>query len=334
MPEKVTVLGAGSWGTALAVLLAHSGQDVTLWARRPVLAETLRSQRVNPDYLPGISLPENLLPVSDLAAALAGAGWIVSAIPSHGVRAILTEARKSVESGARIVSTTKGLETETLLRMSQVIAEVLSGCSIRGVAALSGPSFAIETAQGQPTAAVVASEDPQLAAAAQRLFSTGAFRVYTNSDLVGVEVAGAVKNVIAIASGVLLGLGLGQNSLAALITRGLAEVGRLGVACGARQETFGGLAGLGDLVLTCTGQLSRNRSLGISIGQGLDLQEATSQTRMVAEGVLTTRATVALAEKLQVEMPITQQMYEVLYKGKSPREGIASLLERRLKEEF
>ncbi|MGI8783812.1 MAG: NAD(P)H-dependent glycerol-3-phosphate dehydrogenase [Acidobacteriota bacterium] len=332
--EKITVLGAGSWGTALAVLLARSGQDVTLWVRRPGLAETLRSQRVNHDYLPGISIPENLLPVSDLAVALAGASWIVSAIPSHGVRAILTEARRSVESGAQIVSTTKGLETETLLRMSQVIAEVLSGRSIRGVAALSGPSFAIETAQGQPTAVVVASEDPQLAASAQRLFSTGAFRVYTNSDLVGVEVGGAVKNVIAIASGVLLGLGLGQNSLAALITRGLAEVGRLGVACGARPETFGGLAGLGDLVLTCTGQLSRNRSLGISIGQGLDLAAATSQTRMVAEGVLTTRATVALAEKLQVEMPITQQMYEVLYKGKSPTEGIASLLERKLKEEF
>ncbi|MBI4455447.1 MAG: NAD(P)-dependent glycerol-3-phosphate dehydrogenase [Acidobacteria bacterium] len=330
--EGIAILGAGSWGTALAILLSRNGHEVTLWARRPEHAAELRSSRINVRYLPQCELPPAVRITSDPAEALQDSRLVVSAIPSRYVRATLALFEKLLTTQTCWVSTTKGIEENTLKRMSEILRDSL-GPSGR-IVVLSGPSFAVESVRGDPTAVVASSDDSSASEQVQRIFSSSRFRVYTNNDVVGTEIGGAVKNVIAIASGVVTGLGFGSNTIAGLITRGLAEICRMGVAMGGRKETLWGLAGLGDLVLTCTSSLSRNRSAGIQLAQGRTLREIERSTPMVVEGIPTTKATLQLAKKYKVEMPITEQMYQVLYAGKPPRLAITELMERRLKEEF
>ena len=332
---KIAILGAGSWGTALALVLLRSRRPhrVCLWARRPELAEALRSARVNADYLPGFDLPGELEVTSDLRVALEGAQIVLGVVPSEHARTICTQALPHLRPEMALVSATKGLDAPVPARISQVLCGVVGARFPARVAVISGPSFAREVARGDPTAVVVASEDPALATQIQEEFAGPAFRLYTNGDVAGVELGGAVKNVIAIAAGVCAGLGLGHNSMAALVTRGLAEITRLAVALGGRRETLGGLAGLGDLVLTCTGALSRNRSVGVALGQGKTLAEIQSGMRMVAEGVRTTAATLELARQHELEMPITEQMHAVLYQGRAPKDAIRELMERRQKNE-
>ena len=332
---KIAILGAGSWGTALALVLLRSRRPhrVCLWARRPELAEALRNARVNADYLPGFDLPGELEVTSDLRVALEGAQIVLGVVPSEHARTICTQALPHLRPEMALVSATKGLDAPVPARISQVMCGVVGARFPARVAVISGPSFAREVARGDPTAVVVASEDPALATQIQEEFAGPAFRLYTNGDVAGVELGGAVKNVIAIAAGVCAGLGLGHNSMAALVTRGLAEITRLAVALGGRRETLGGLAGLGDLVLTCTGALSRNRSVGVALGQGKTLAEIQSGMRMVAEGVRTTAATLELARQHELEMPITEQMHAVLYQGRAPKDAIRELMERRQKNE-
>jgi glycerol-3-phosphate dehydrogenase (NAD(P)+) len=333
--KKIAVLGAGGWGTALALVLLRSRKPhhVCLWARRAELADALSKKRVNTDYLDGFELPPQLEITSDLGGALDGAEIVLGVMPSEHASGIYTSALPHLRPETAIISATKGLDYPELERMTQVITSVTAPHFPARVAALSGPSFAREVARGDPTAVVVASEDEGLAAEIQEEFSGPTLRLYTNTDVTGVEMGGAVKNVIAIAAGVCVGLGLGHNSVAALITRGLAELTRLGCALGGRRETLSGLAGLGDLVLTCTGALSRNRSVGVALGQGRGLAEIQSGMRMVAEGVRTTAATVELARRHEIEMPITEQMHAVLYQNRPPRDAIRELMERRLKNE-
>lgn len=327
---KAAVLGGGSWGTALASLLARTGHPVRLWLRQEAVARHLNAAHENPVYLPGVRVPEGIRATVDLAEALEGAELVLMVIPSEFCREVYRQAAPHVPGDARLVSATKGFELPTLQRMTQVAAEEVPG---RALAVLSGPSFALEVAQEQPTAVVVASAEPALAESLQHALWSRSFRAYASDDVIGVETAGALKNVIAIAAGILDGLGLGQNTVAALVTRGLAELSRLVVALGGRPDTLAGLAGLGDLVLTCTGGLSRNRRLGQALGRGLSLERALAETAMVAEGVRTTRAACDLAERAGVEMPIAQQMRAVLYEGKAPREAIEELMLRRLKRE-
>ena len=326
---NVAVVGAGSWGTALAAHLARRGHALSLWSRDPALAQQLAAGGGNPRYLPGVTLPA-IAATSDLGAAVAGAEVVFVAVPSEFCRATYRAIRDGLDAGTILVSATKGLEIDSLRRMSEVAGEEVPG---RAVAVLSGPSFALEVAQGQPTTVVVASKDVAVAEAVQHAVSSRAFRAYSSDDVTGVELGGALKNVIAIAAGILDGLGYGHNTVAALITRGLAEIARLSVALGARPDTLSGLAGLGDLVLTCTGALSRNRRLGHALGAGRSLEDALGALHMVAEGVRTTRAACALARQSGVEMPIAEQMRAVLYEGKSPREGVEELMLRTLKRE-
>jgi len=326
---KVAVLGAGSWGTALAAHLVRRSHAVCLWARDPALARHIRDHGVNPRYLPGVPLA-GLSSTSDLAEAARDAEMAVMVVPSEFFRATCRALRPHVRPGTVLVSATKGLEIDTRRRMSEVAGEEVPG---HALAALSGPSFALEVAQGQPTTVVVASADLAVAEGVQRAVSSGAFRAYSSDDVIGVELGGALKNVIAIAAGIVDGLGYGHNTVAALITRGLAEMTRLAVPLGARPETLFGLAGVGDLVLTCTGALSRNRRLGHALGAGRSLSDALAELGMVAEGVRTTLAACALAEGAGVEMPIAQQMRAVLYDGKPPREGVEELMLRSLKRE-
>jgi glycerol-3-phosphate dehydrogenase (NAD(P)+) len=308
--RRVTVLGAGSWGTALAVHLGRIGHDVRLWARDPSLASDIAERRANAVYLPDISLPASVTVTDALAEALVETELIVSAIPSHGCRAVMRSSAPFVAPRATIVSATKGLESETLLRMSEVIAEELG--SGPAIVVLSGPSFAIEVAQQLPTAVLAASHDPRAIEMVQEEFRSTYFRLYGSADVVGVELVGALKNIIAIAAGVVEGLGLGHNALAALITRGLAEISRLAAAAGGRRETPSGLSGLGDLVLTCTGSLSRNRHVGIELARGRHLGEILASMKMIAEGVKTTSAALALGARHGVELPIATQMAAVL----------------------
>jgi glycerol-3-phosphate dehydrogenase (NAD(P)+) len=294
------------------------------------VADEINRDRRNAAYLPGVDLPRELEATTDLAAAVAGTEAVFVVIPSEFCRAVYRALRGVVPPEAVIVSGTKGLETDTLRRMTEVAAEEVPG---HPLAALSGPSFALEVAREQPTTVVVASTELTVAEAAQRLVSTRAFRAYSSDDVVGVELAGSLKNVIAIAAGIVDGLGYGHNTVAALVTRGLAEIARLAVASGARADTLSGLAGLGDLVLTCTGALSRNRRLGQALGAGRSLAEAVAETRMVAEGLRTTLAACALAERAAIEMPISMQMREVLYRGRPPREAVDALMLRSLKRE-
>jgi glycerol-3-phosphate dehydrogenase (NAD(P)+) len=326
----VAVLGAGSWGTTLADLLARKGDRVRLWAFEPEVVDAVNRTRENPLFLPGVRLAPGVGAVADAREAVADAEVIVSAPPSHALRSVLARLEGAVRPGTLVVSATKGIENDTLALMTEVAAECLPGAR---VAAISGPSFALEVCQGQPTAVVAAARDEAVARDAQRVFATPTFRVYSNRDVLGVELGGALKNVIAIASGILEGLGLGHNPRAALITRGLAEITRLGVAMGADPLTFAGLAGMGDLVLTATGGLSRNRALGVALGQGQEYEAYRAAHRSVAEGANTSRAGAALGERHGVELPITREVCEVLFRGKPPREGVAELMTRELKSE-
>lgn len=328
--SAVAVLGAGSWGTTLANLLAGKGETVRLWAYEPEVVEAINQTHENPLFLPGERLGAGLRAFGDPREAVGGAGVIVSAPPSHVTRAVVDRVREAVAPGVLVVSATKGIENDTLALMSEVFAERLPEARF---VALSGPSFAIEVCQGQPTAVVAAARDEASALAAQRLFATPAFRVYSGRDVVGVELAGALKNVIAIAAGILEGLGLGHNPRAALITRGLAEITRLGVAMGADPATFAGLAGMGDLVLTTTGSLSRNRALGVALAQGQTLEEYRTAHRSVAEGANTSRAGAALGARMGVELPIIQKVCEVLFSGKPARDAVPELMGRELKAE-
>jgi glycerol-3-phosphate dehydrogenase (NAD(P)+) len=326
----VAVLGAGSWGTTLANLLAGKGDDVRIWAYEPEVVEAINEKRENPIFLPGIPLAPGLRAYSDAREAVAGVPVIVSAAPSHAVRRVVQRIQGGVKAGTLVVSATKGIETDTLALMSAVFDECLP--AVRFVA-LSGPSFAVEVCQGQPTLVVAAAREETTARDAQRLFATPRFRVYSHDDVIGVELAGALKNVIAIAAGILEGLGMGHNPRAALITRGLAEITRLGVALGASSHTFAGLAGMGDLILTTTGDLSRNRGLGVALAQGQTLEDYRAAHRSVAEGANTSKAGAALGKRMEVELPIIEKVCEVLFSGKPAREGIAELMARELKSE-
>lgn len=333
--KKIAIIGGGAWGTALAIAISRAPHDhaITLWAHEPEVVESIAQRHVNEVYLPDMEIPRNVHATADLLAAAAGADIVLGVMPTAHARALYEKMCDCIAPGTRFISATKGLEHGTLLRMTQVIRAALPPGLAPRVGALSGPSFAREVARGDPTAIVVASEDAAAAAEIQEEFSGPAFRLYTNPDVAGVEIGGAVKNVIAIAAGVAEGLGFGHNTMAALITRGLAEIMRLGAALGARSETLAGLAGMGDLVLTCTGSLSRNRTLGIALGKGRHLKELLAETRTVAEGVGTTEAAHALSRRHNVEMPVTEQMYAVLYEARAPREAIRHLMERPLKQE-
>jgi glycerol-3-phosphate dehydrogenase (NAD(P)+) len=331
--EKIAIIGAGSWGTALAVTLARKGCPVRLWAYEREVVEGIRARRENPVYLAGTPIPQSVHVTGDLAEALGDATIVLTVMPSHVCRGLFETMLPFLRPDMLFVSATKGIETERLMRMSEVIRSVVGARFPPRLSALSGPSFAREVADGHPTAVVVASDDPGNALRVQREFSSKSLRLYSSPDVVGVEIGGAVKNVIAIAAGVIEGLGLGHNPMAALLTRGLAEITRLAIACGARRETLAGLAGLGDLALTCTGDLSRNRQVGIELGRGRALPDVVNSMRMIAEGVKTTFATVNLAERRGVEVPITSQVRRILESQVSPREAISELMDRTLKEE-
>jgi glycerol-3-phosphate dehydrogenase (NAD(P)+) len=326
----IAVLGAGSWGTTLANLLAAKGEDVRLWAYEPEVVETINREHENTMFLPGFPLSPRLRAYGETREAVAGAPVIVSAAPSHAVRSVVSGLQGDVKPGTLVVSATKGIETDTLALMSGIFEECLPEVRF---AALSGPSFAAEVCQGQPTLVVAASREGATARAAQNIFATPRFRVYSHDDVIGVELAGALKNVIAIAVGILEGLGMGHNPRAALITRGLAEITRLGMALGASPLTFAGLAGMGDLILTATGSLSRNRALGMALAEGQTLETYRAAHRSVAEGANTSRAGAALGKRLGVELPIIEQVCEVLFSGKAVREGVAELMARELKSE-
>jgi glycerol-3-phosphate dehydrogenase (NAD(P)+) len=326
------VVGAGAWGTALAAVLAGKGHRVTLWSHEVDVAESINAGRGN-RYLPDVVLTEGLRAETDLSAAVSGAGLVVSATPSQFVRGVMERAAPDLEAEALLISASKGVELGSLLRMDEVLSDVLPAQIMDRFCVLSGPSFAAEVARGAPTAVVVASRDEDAAVRARDAFLTPSFRVYTSDDVIGVELAGALKNVVALAAGVSAGLGYGHNTLAALITRGLAEITRLGVAAGAEKATFYGLAGLGDLVLTCTGSLSRNRTVGYRLGQGEALPAILADMTGVAEGVLAAEAVRELARRHDVEMPIMEQMYAIVHEGRSPSEALRTLMAREPKSE-
>lgn len=333
--KRIAILGGGSWGTALAIVLshAHTRHSISLWVRDATLAESLRRTRENAAYLPGHKVPEPILVTSEVEGALENAKVIVGAVPAAHARGVYRRILPHLVRGTAILSATKGLEPETHLRMTEVIAQVVPADHEVRLAVLSGPSFAAEAASGHPTAVVLASRDPALTNELQEDFAGPSFRLYTNEDVLGVELAGAMKNVIAIAAGTCQGIGLGMNSIAALITRGLAEMTRLAVAVGGRAETLSGLAGLGDLVLTCTGSLSRNRHVGVELGKGRRLADILAEMKMVAEGVGTAGALLALAREAGVELPITEQVSAILHEGKPPQSAIRSIMDRPLRRE-
>ncbi len=333
--KRIAILGGGSWGTALAIVLsrAREAHEIFWWVRDAALSESILLQRENKLYLPGYKIPESVHVSHDAAAVLEDAGVVIGAIPAAHARNVYVLILPHLLPGASIVSATKGLEPSSHARVSEVISQIVTPKYAPRIAVLSGPSFAAEAAAGEPTAVVLASSDFALANELQEEFAAPNFRLYTNEDVLGVELAGAMKNVIAIAAGACQGLGLGSNPLAALITRGLAEMTRLATTLGARQETLGGLAGLGDLVLTCTGSLSRNRHVGIELGKGRSLAAILEEMKTVAEGVGTAGALLALAGEAGVELPITEQVEAILHQGRSPREAIRSIMERPLKRE-
>jgi glycerol-3-phosphate dehydrogenase (NAD(P)+) len=330
---NLSIIGGGSWGTALAIVLAPRFQTVRLWLHEADLAARMESTRENDVFLPGLLLPQNVAVGARLEWALEGAGIVLGVMPSQHARLVYSGMLPHLNPDAIIVSATKGIERDSLLRMSEVIEDVLQAEFEPKVAVLSGPTFAREVARGEPAAVVVAAADESLAREVQAAFSGPTFRLYTNSDPIGVEVGAALKNVIAIGAGVGQGLGLGNNTLAALITRGLAEITRLAVAMGGQPKTLAGLAGLGDLVLTCSGELSRNRKVGFELAHGRDLAEILGSMNMIAEGVDTCDAAVELGEKFEVDLPIIQQMHAVLHAAKSPREAVRELMDRSLKGE-
>jgi glycerol-3-phosphate dehydrogenase (NAD(P)+) len=333
MTRRIAVLGAGSWGTALADVLARNGHEVRLWTWTPEMAEILRDSGRNERYLPGVDLSEGLRITDDLSELLDDADVVLSVSPSHRVRSVMAAAAPHVRPDALLVSASKGFELDTGLRMTEVCAEVLGDSLAAGAVVLSGPSFAAELARRLPTAVSLASRDEDNARAVQAMFQNEHFRLYTQPDVVGTEVGGSLKNVMAIAAGISDGLGLGGNARAALLTRGLAEIGRLAEKMGGKWVTLAGLAGMGDLVLTCTGDLSRNRRVGLALGEGQDLAEILADMDAVAEGVKTTRAARDLAAAHGVEMPIVEAVYSVLYDGVEPMHGLARLMAREPKPE-
>lgn len=328
--SRVAVIGAGAWGTALAIVLGRKGShDVRLWAFEPEVCASIVDHHINDLFLPNVEIPAAIAPTTSLEAALREAEVVLSVMPSHHARRLFTQMLPHLNESMLFVSATKGVEDKSYLRMTEIIEDVVGRQFAPKIVAISGPSFAKEVAKGDPTAITAASKDEELARRVQKDFSDPRFRVYTNRDVVGVELGGALKNVIAIAAGICDGLGLGYNSIAALVTRGLAEITRLSLACGGHIETMAGLAGLGDLVLTCTGGLSRNRTVGVELGKGRPLQDIIAGMHgMVAEGVLTTQAAMGLAKKHNVEMPITQQMYAILHDNKTPGDAIRELMSR------
>jgi len=330
--RSIAVIGAGSWGTALAQLLAEKGKDVRLWVREPDVLAVLRRDRINHTFLPGIRLSSRITCFQEFPAVLDGAGVVLMAVPSHGFRQTLIDLKPHYPDGAVLLSATKGMEIDSLLTMEGVAREVM-GAEVR-YAVLAGPSFAREVAQKQPTAVTVASRQREIAHFIQRLFSAPYFRVYSSHDITGAELGGALKNIFAIGTGILSGMGLGENPRAALITRGLAEMFRLGARLGANPMTLTGLAGLGDLILTCTGNQSRNFQVGVQLGQGVPLDQILAGMAMVAEGVKTSRAAYQLAARLGVEMPIVTATYKILHEDLAPREAIKKLMARELKDEM
>ncbi len=333
MARKIGVVGAGAWGTALALLLADKDSDVVLWMYEQDLAEETERMRENRVYLPGFPLPRNITVTSSLEAAVKNSPLVLSVMPSHTVRAVSSRFAPFLSDDAVVVSASKGIEIETLKPLSDVFKDTLPLWLHDRLCFLSGPSFAKEVARKMPTAVALASYDPDVGRMAQQTLSTPWFRVYTNNDVIGVELGGSVKNVIAIAAGMLEGLGYGHNTMAALITRGLAEMARLGAAMGANPLTFSGLAGMGDLVLTCTGDLSRNRTLGARLGRGERFDEIMKGLKTVAEGVKTAKATRELARREGVEMPVVEEVYRIIYENKDPRQALRDLMTRELKGE-
>lgn len=333
MHTRVAVIGAGSWGTALANLLATRGYYVALWARQPQMAELLAQERQNSLYLSAVPLHPRVYPTADPEQAVQRTQVYISAVPSHAVRTVWSLFAPLLPRPALLVSTTKGIENGSLLTMSQVLRQVVGTEGAIEIAVLSGPNFAREVSQERPSATVLAAASRDVAAQGQQLLSTPMFRVYTSTDVLGVELGGALKNVIALAAGVCDGLRMGDNARAALITRGLAEMSQLGLAMGARAATFAGLSGMGDLVLTCTGALSRNHSVGMQLGEGKKLPEILAQMRMVAEGVMTTRAALGLGRHYQVEMPIAEKVDAILHGHLTPQEAVTELMTRALKHE-
>ncbi len=333
MSARVAVVGAGSWGTALANLLARKGVPVVLWSHEADVAEGIEREHRNPRYLAEVALDPRLRATPEMAEAVEGAEVVVSVSPSHVVRAVMSQAARSMRPDALVVSASKGIETDTLHTMDGVLEDVLPREAALGATYLSGPSFALEVGLGQPTAVTIASRSARAAERAQELFQTEYFRVYTSSDVAGVELGGSLKNVIAIAAGVVEGLGFGNNTRAALITRGLAEITRLGVDMGANPLTFAGLAGMGDLILTCTGALSRNRSVGLELGQGRSLPDILAGMTQVAEGVRTARSAHDLALRRGIEMPIVHAVHAVLFEALEPRAAVERLMLREPKAE-
>ena len=329
----LAIIGAGGWGTALAITQARVQRPVRLWVYESDLAASMASTRENTVFLPGVQIPETVKISNSLRDVASGAGVVILAVPSPFYRTVATQLLPLVSKDTAFVSATKGIENDTLRRMSEILEEIAAPAFAAQVAVLSGPTFAPEVSRGEPAALVIASPDEGLRVRLQTELSTPRFRLYTNSDRTGVELCGAVKNTIAIAAGVADGLGLGSNAAAALVTRGLAEMTRLVLACGGRRETMSGLAGLGDLVLTAYGNASRNRRVGLELGRGKKIEEITASMRAIAEGVKTTKSTVQLAQRLGIEMPIAEKMYAVLYEGLRPQEAITDLMERKLKEE-
>ncbi len=329
---KATVVGSGAWGTALALVLTQKGHDVTIWSFEEDVAASINAGEGN-RYLDGVELPAGLKAETDLARAITGASVVVSATPSQFVRSVMGAAAEHIAPDALLVSASKGIELGSLLRMDEVLDDVLPASVMERFCVLSGPSFAAEVARGAPTAVVIAGRDEAAAVEARDVFLTSSFRVYTGSDVIGVELGGALKNVVALAAGVTAGLGYGHNTLAALITRGLAEITRFGVAAGADKATFYGLAGIGDLVLTCTGSLSRNRTVGYRLGSGEKLADILADMSAVAEGVKAAEAVREMARRHEVEMPIMEQMYLIVHEGKAPSEALRALMSREPKAE-
>jgi glycerol-3-phosphate dehydrogenase (NAD(P)+) len=334
MSERVAVVGAGNWGTALANLLACKGVPVRLWALETEVVDAINERHENPLYLRGVTLDANLTATNRVADAVDGAAFVVSVAPAQHVRTVIRELAPALRNDAVVVSASKGIEKQTLATMADVFDDILDAGAAHRATFLSGPSFAAEVAREMATAVTVASDDEDSALRTQQLFQTPFFRVYTSSDVVGVEIGGALKNVIAVATGMAVGLGLGHNATAALITRGLAEISRLAMALGADALTLSGLAGMGDLILTCTGDLSRNRTVGVELGKGRTLEEILAGMKMVAEGVDTTRAAHALAARTGIEMPIVAEVHAVLFEGRTAREALANLMLREPKPEF
>jgi glycerol-3-phosphate dehydrogenase (NAD(P)+) len=331
---RIGVVGGGSWGTTMANHMALKGIDVDIWVREEDVHYQIKEKRINETFLPGIKLSNGLSPVQSFSEVSRGKDLLLIAAPSHVFRNILTELSPFLSSSTPIVVATKGIENETLMTMSQVVKSVLPGDWDDYFACLSGPSFAREVCYKQPTVVTLASRNKDLAKYLQELFSTDYFRVYTTQDVIGVELGGALKNVIAIAAGASDGLDFGYNARAALITRGLAEITRLGVSMGAKPLTFAGLAGIGDLILTCTGNLSRNRMVGLKIAEGVPVEEIISGMKMIAEGIKTSISAYDLAKKMGIEMPITTEVYNIIYKGKDPRDAVKELMTRELKAEL